>query len=310
MTVPTIATTLTHKRRTLFGGFVTAQLRAHPIIGFFVLAYAFSWLAELLCLTLFGQPPVVAIFAATLGPTFAALVTTEALEGHTGRHRLWRVMRGVRLWRVGWRWYLVALLGVPAAYLALTLLLPGARASVQAQPLVPLIIGYLVLLVVGAFSGPVFEEPGWRGFALPRLQARLGPLAGTLVLGVLWGAWHLPQFLVPGWAGENGGLSLTSVWVFLLTVVAIAIIITWVYNHTQGSLLLVMLVHSSVNAAQAGLVNPLVPRVAHSNVSALLAFGLVAMALLLLTRGRLGYVASAQLPDGSAMGRHMTRFDS
>ena len=285
MTAPTIATMPTGKRRTPFGGILTAQLRAHPIIGFFVLAYAFSWLAELLCLKLFGQPPAVAIFAATLGPTFAALVTTEALEGHTERHRLWRVMRGVRLWRVGWRWYLVALLGAPAVYLALTLLLPGARATLRAQPLVPLIIGYLVLLIVGAFSGPVFEEPGWRGFALPRLQTRMGPLAGTLVLGVLWGAWHLPQFLMPAWAAENGGRSLSSVVVFLLTVVAIAILITWVYNHTGGSLLLCMLVHSSVNAAQAGLVNPLVPSAAHSNVSALLAFGLVAMVLLLVTRG-------------------------
>jgi CAAX protease family protein len=302
VTAHSIVNVYADKRRTLLGGAPTAQLRAHPIIGFFVLAYAFSWLAQLLCLTLFGQPPIVVIFAATLGPTFAAIVTTEALEGPArGRHqRLGRVMRGVRRWRVGLRWYLLALLGVPAVYVALTLLLPGS--SMQSQPVIPLVIGYLVVLVVGAFSGPVFEEPGWRGFALPRLEARLGPLAGTLVLGVLWGAWHLPQFLIPAWASENGGLSITSVAVFLLTVVAIAVLLTWVFNHTGGSLLLTMLVHSSVNAAQAALVNPLVPAAANSNLSALVAFGLVALALLILTRGRLGYQALAELPDGSAVG--------
>jgi membrane protease YdiL (CAAX protease family) len=295
VTVPTVATMHAADGRSRARSILAAHLRAHPIIGFFLLAYAFSWLAQLLCLALFGQPPVVAVFAATLGPTFAAIVTREALEGPAGgRHsRLWRVMRGVRIWRVGWRWYAVALLGVPAVYFALTLLLPGA--ALQVQPPMPLVIGYLVVLVVGAFSGPVFEEPGWRGFALPRLQARLGPAAGTLVLGVLWGAWHLPQFLIPAWASANGGFSLTSVGVFLLTVVSIAVLLTWVYNHARGSLLLVMLAHASVNAAQAGLVNPLVPAAANSNVSALFAFGLVAVGLLLLTRGRLGYSASPQL---------------
>jgi CAAX protease family protein len=303
MTASTIATIHRDTRRSWSGG-VTAQLRAHPILGFFVVAYAFSWLAQLVCLGILGQPPMVAIFAATLGPTVAAIVMTEVLEGPAaGRHqRLWRVMRGVRRWRVGWRWYAVALLGVPAVYLALTLLLPGAWASLQAQPLIPLVIGYLVIFLVGAFSGPVFEEPGWRGFALPRLQARLGPLAGTLVLGVLWGAWHLPQFLIPAWASGNGGLSLASVGVFLLTVVTIAILLTWVFNHTGGSLLLVMLVHASVNTAQAALVNPLVPAMANSNVSALFAFGLVAVALLLVTGGRLGYGAPDRLSDRGALG--------
>jgi CAAX protease family protein len=301
MTASSIATNGNDRHARPAATRVTAQLRAHPILGFFAVAYAFSWLAQLVCLGLLGQSAMVAIFAATLGPTVAAVVMAEALEGPApGRHqRLWRVVRGVRIWRVGARWYALALLGVPAAYLGLTLLLPGA--SLRAQPVIPLVIGYLVMLAVGAFSGPVFEEPGWRGFALPRLQARMGPLAGTLVLGVLWGCWHLPQFLIPAWASENGGLSLASVGVFILTVVAIAVLLTWVYNRTGGSLLLTMLVHASVNTAQAALVNTLVPSSANSDVSALFAFGLVSLALVLLTRGRLGYAPPTHSTHGTVL---------
>jgi membrane protease YdiL (CAAX protease family) len=96
-------------------------------------------------------------------------------------------------------------------------------------------------------GGPLFEEPGWRGFALPRLQDRYGPLVGTLILGLLWAVWHLPFYFIPGWADLNGGLSLASLSVFGLSALAIAIILTWVFDHTRGSLLLAMLVHASLN---------------------------------------------------------------
>jgi membrane protease YdiL (CAAX protease family) len=194
------------------------------------------------------------------------------------------------MWRVARRWYLFALVVIPVVCLLTALALPGAFVGLGGQSAVKLAIEFLVVVVVGFLSGPLFEEPGWRGFALPRLQSQMGALRGTLLLGVMWSAWHLPQFLVPEWANENGGLSPTLVVTFLLMVVAIAPIMTWLYNSTRGSLLLVMLAHSGINAALA----VFVVSTSALNVG-LLGFGVLSVVLILMTRGRLGYVPSEDL---------------
>ena len=267
-------------------GGVQGLLRRRPLVGFFLLAYGFSWLAILL-LSLLGLPAALAITLATVGPTVAAVSMTALIDGLSGLRRL---LRRLTLWRVGVRWYLVAALGIPLTYFLATLVLPGAIASFHPAPLVPWLVEYLIILTAGGIiGGPFFEEPGWRGFALPRMQANFGPLGGTLLLGALWGGWHLPQYLVPDWADQNGGLHLASIAIFLLTVVTIAVIMTWVFNGTCGSLLLAMLAHASVNTAQVLVVNRLFPSVANTEVNALIGFGVVALVLILATRGRLGY---------------------
>ena len=264
-----------------------ALIRSHPIISFFALAYGFSWVMLLTLYGLLGLPAALVILLQTLGPTLAALVTATALEGTDGRRRL---LARIRIWRVARRWYLFAIVGIPAACLLTALALPGAFVGLGGQSPVKLGIEFLVIAVVGFVSGPLFEEPGWRGFALPHLQAQMGALRGTLLLGALWAAWHLPQFLVPEWANENGGLSPTLVVTFLLMVVAIAPIMTWLYNSTRGSLLLVMLAHSGINAALAVFAVP----ASALNVG-LLGFGALSIALILMTRGRLGHVPSEDL---------------
>jgi membrane protease YdiL (CAAX protease family) len=261
-------------------------LRRYPLFGFFLLAYSVTWLEEFVLLTLLGLPSALVISLAPVGPTCAAVIVICLIDGRPGLRRL---LRRMTLWRVGTQWYLIALLGIPLVYLLATLVLPGSLASFR--PMAPLrwVGEYLVVFVAGGIiGGPLFEEPGWRGFALPRLQANLGPLGGTLLLGGLWSLWHLPQYFVPDWANANGGLHPSSIAVFILTVMAITTILTWVFNHTQGSLLLAMLVHSSVNASQVGL-NELFPSAAGTELNALLGFGGVALVLILLTRGRLGY---------------------
>jgi uncharacterized protein len=158
------------------------------------------------------------------------------------------------------------------------------------QSAVKLGIEFLAFVVVGFVSGPLLEEPGWRGFALPHLQAQMGALRGTLVLGALWAGWHLPQYLVPEWANQNGGLNPTPVATFLLMVVAISPVMTWLFNRTRGSLFLVMLAHSSINASLAVFV------VAASALNVgLLALGSLSVVLIVVTRGRLGYVSSEDL---------------
>jgi uncharacterized protein len=261
---------------------LTALLRRHPIVAFFTLAYGVSWAMLLVLYGLLGLPAALVILLQTLGPTVAALAMAGVLEGSAGRRRL---LAQVRIWRVARRWYLFALVAIPVVCLVAALAVPGAFIGLAGQSAAGLGLGFLAIVVVGFVSGPLFEEPGWRGFALPRLQGRMGPLAGTLVLGALWAAWHLPQYLVPEWAAQNGGLDPALVATFLLMVIAIAPIMTWLYNRTCGSLFLVMLAHASINAALTVFV------VAASALEVgLLACGAISVVLIAATRGRLGYV--------------------
>lgn len=273
--------------RTLPGGAaLAAHIRRHPLIAFFTMAFGLSWAILLVLYGLLGLPAALVILLQTLGPTLAALITVGVLEGRAGRREL---LARIRVWRVARRWYLFALVAIPAACVLGAVALPGALVG-SGQSALNLGIEFLGYLVVGFLSGPLFEEPGWRGFALPRLQAQMGPARGTLLLGVLWAAWHLPQYLVPEWASENGGLDPTLVAMFLLMVIAIAPVMTWLYNRTAGSLFLVMLAHASINASLAVFV------VATSALSVgLLAFGTLSILLLVMTRGRLGYVPSERL---------------
>jgi len=264
----------------------------HPVTFFFVFAYGCSWLAELLLFGLLGLSAALTVPVITFGPTVAAVIMTAALEGRPGLARLWGRMR---MWRVERRWLGAALVVIPLAYLLGTLVLPGALASYAPDSIVRLAITWLIVLIVGGIiGGPLGEEPGWRGFALPRLQAQLGPFGGTLLLGLLWAGWHFPQFLMPEWADQNGGLSLTTILVFVGTVLSIAVILTWVFNHTGSSVLVAILAHSSVNTSQA-VMNPLFPAV-NTDLNGLIGFGLFAIVILVVTQGRLGYPAPKSVP--------------
>ena len=153
------------------------------------------------------------------------------------------------------------------------------------------------------FTSGLAEEPGWRGFALPRLQQRYGPLLGTIILGLLWGGWHLPLFLT-SWALSTNGLEVCE---FILSALSIAIVITWVFNHTRGSLLIAILLHANVDAvgstiALVGLF-PLQLMQKSGYLPELIAFGTVALLLIVVTRGRLGYQrvdAVPTLSDGES----------
>ena len=150
-------------------------------------------------------------------------------------------------------------------------------------------------VIIAFLGGPLGEEPSWRGFALPRLQRSYGPLWGTLLLGFLWACWHLPHFLTSvqgGGPGTTFATFLTNFPIFGLMVVAIAIIMTWVFNHTRGSLFIAILLHASINTFS--IVIPLFPVPGLSfetsgNLAVLIGFGVPALLIILLTRGRLGY---------------------
>jgi uncharacterized protein len=169
---------------------------------------------------------------------------SAATEGGAGVGDL---LRRIVLWRVGLRWYLFVLFGLPAVMLLGTIIRPGALASfdISAQPFT---LSYLIAFVSMFFiGGPLLEEPGWTGFAQPRLQRLHGPLVGGLILGILWALWHLPGFLIPSQNLQDippRGTVLEFV-VFALALVGLRFIIMWVVNNTSGSVLMAILTHAS-----------------------------------------------------------------
>jgi uncharacterized protein len=262
-----------------------ALLRRFPLSFYFIIALAISWAVVATVVGLGLRSNALTIVAITAGPALSALVMTFACEGGLG---VLRLLKRLVLWRVPAIWYLFALVGIPAIYILGTAILPGAVPSFD-----PLTarqwLSYLWLFVLVIFvGGPLLEEIGWRGFALPRLEAKFGPLAGTLVLGLLWAAWHYPQYLMPEWAAQNGGFNFEGVSIFTLAVLPIAIILSWVFNNTKGSLLLAILAHASINTFSA-YIGPIFPAQAGSELGGLIGFGIAAVLIIVLTRGRLGY---------------------
>lgn len=272
-------------------------LARHPLFFFFLIAYAGAWVVEmpvvlsqtgtgLLPFTLPRPVVVVAIAAATFtGPTLSAFIMTWAVEGKAGIRRL---LRRYVLWRVKFRWYLFVLLVIPASEILGAIVLPGVAASYQPLTL-SLVLAYPVAFATTfVLGGPLGEEPGWRGFALPRLQSLQGPLVGSLVLGVLWALWHLPLF----WTGVWTPPTVPNIIMFVLMTTALTVVMTWVFNNVKGSLLITMLMHASFNTFANRIVAPLFPAPIlneYGLLPVLVGFGAVALLVVALTRGRLGY---------------------
>jgi membrane protease YdiL (CAAX protease family) len=210
-------------------------LARYPLTSFFLMAFAFSWIVwspwvlsedgvGLLPYQLSGLTKgLLSAAAILLGPTLSAFIMTGITEGREGIRRL---LHRIVLWRVGLRWYLFALIGIPVVMALGTVILPGGLSSLLGLGpgyVLTYLSTYVLVVILG---GPLFEEPGWRGFALPRLQPLHGPLVGTLILGLLWGLWHLPEFLVPAWAESSGGSSLLAIVKFVLIAISFAIVTT------------------------------------------------------------------------------------
>ena len=272
-------------------------LARRPLTSFFVLAYALSWLGWspwFLSEAGIGLLPFdggefstfLNIAALVLGPTFSAFLVTGATEGRDGLRRL---LRKIVLWRVGLRWYLFVLAGIPAIVLVSTLVMPGALASFDAAAVPSVLFLYVVAGLFFLFAGgPFFEEIGWRGFALPRLQRLHGPLVGSLVLGILWALWHLPLFLIPSWDTPHGSpLDVAS---YVVLVMGMTVVLTWVFNNTKGSVLLAILAHGSFNTSAVAMFDLFpTPAVTDGITNFVIGLGVAALVVVALTRGRLGY---------------------
>lgn len=218
----------------------------YPLVWFYILAFGIAWLGWIPAvlgsrgLAPFDAPYFQALLILpAIAPALAAAVVTRATYGATAVNDLFKALLR---WRVGPAWYLVAMFG-PAALLLAGRIVTNVLGLADGPPaprgeFVPLVIAALVTSLLSN----LWEEVGWRGFALPHLQQRYTALVATLIVGVLWGAWHLPIFF---WAGNPMSAYPFPPW--FVGTVAVAFIYTWLYNSAAGSLLPVTLFHVMLN---------------------------------------------------------------
>jgi CAAX protease family protein len=213
-----------------------------PLLSYWALAFGITWGVGGLGLIVGDitpdrpSPLHPLHYLAAFGPSLAGVILTARIDGWGGIRRLF-ARAAPRRSSVGW--YVAALVGFPvlnviaARLMAANFLehLPGWNRLVVLLP-----------LTLVADTGPLGEEFGWRGFALPRLLQRYRPLAAAVILGVVWWAWHLPLFFIPSMSQHE-----LSAPLFLVNVVALSVIMTWLYRRTRGDLLLMILVHVAAN---------------------------------------------------------------
>jgi len=217
-------------------------IQRYPIGSFFVIAYLISWGSGLLVLgpKLFrgaAVPPTDGLLLfpiLVVGVALTGIVLTGVRAGRNGVRELFSRMGR---WKVGVRWYLLALLTPPILILIVLVVLRTLVSPVYSPNFFPL--GLLFGLVPG-----FLEEIGWTGYAFPLMQVKQGALSAGIVLGLLWGFWHLPVVDSLGAASPHGVYWLPFVLAFVALVSAMRVLIAWVFSHT-GSLLLAQLMHAS-----------------------------------------------------------------
>ena len=219
-----------------------AHALRHPLVGFVALTLALSWWPwPLFALGLSAAP------IASFGPFLAAMIMLMITQGRAGVVGL---LRRMGRWRVGARWYVVAL-GLPLLLGGVAVLINvalGAQVDLTASKVDGWLVlpMFAVLLVVPGLGG-AWEEPGWRGYALPRLQSGRTALRAGLMLGVLVAVWHLPLIVT----GEVA-------WTDVIQIMGAVIVFNWVFNNARGSVLIIMIAHASNNTVWSALTSKIV----------------------------------------------------
>jgi membrane protease YdiL (CAAX protease family) len=229
-------------------------VQQHQLATYFGLTFAISWAIwlGLIVGSIRIQTRMGAVLnvVAIAGPSIAALV----LATMVGRSELRRLLAGFSLSRLSVRWTVVALvlpLAMMVAAIAVSVAAFGAPSPAVRFSLAGVVLAEFVRVLF--LGGPVGEELGWRGFALPRLQQHRNSLDASILLGLVWGLWHLPLYFVPG-TGQSeilraGASPAFAIGGFLGWTIGLSVLFTWLFNQTRGSLIVVILFHAAVNLA-------------------------------------------------------------
>ena len=215
---------------------VTHWIKRWPLAAYMLLLFGMEWLLVFLFQSV--ATPIVALFIGAWLPNIAGMLITAVVDGHDGLRRLFnRVVR----WQVGFKWYVIAW-WVPVTIVMLALSIYALSGhTLPAMSPEALVIP---LLLVNVVLGPLGEELGWRGTALPMMQERWNVITASLMLGVVWGVYHVPTFFLPGLPQNNVPLL-----AFVLGAMALNIFMVWMFNHTHGSLIMPFLAHWAFNFA-------------------------------------------------------------
>jgi uncharacterized protein len=220
------------------------------LVKFFLFTLGFSWLFWIPAAI--WQPSetlfIPVILLGAFGPTFTGIFMTYKYGLPEERVEFWR-----RAWdprRVPVLWWAVAVLFVPTTILVSVFIgrlmgisTPGLNEEILFNPL--MLTGFFALQLLG---GPLAEELGWRGYALDRLQGQYSALSASLILGVVWGCWHLPLFFIEGTSQADKGFPSLLFAIWFVDIVASSVIYTWIYNHTNKSILAAVILHLVGNA--------------------------------------------------------------
>ena len=219
---------------------------------FFGLTYGLSW-AIWVPYILSGKTvdgPVPALVMACSVPSLVGILLTHLTSDNADRNDFWKRVVSFKL--IGLRWFAV-IIGLFPFLLVLGLLadnlfggaLPPLRGAAQT-----LTRPAALMLFIGAniIGGPLGEELGWRGFALDRLQNKWNALVASLILGIIWAAWHFPLFFIQGTPQQGMGFGTFLFWLWSLQVVSLSVLTTWVYNNTHRSILSAVFMHFMFNS--------------------------------------------------------------
>ncbi len=273
-------------------------LKKHQIIIFFTLTFIISWSP--------WYTGGVGFKAA--GPSYAGLIVVLLVSGWEGiKEMLGQLVK----WRVGYRWWVVAFFGplvVVLTAIGLHILAGGEAPSFQVWKVEPLMIPVLMLILISPIGGAGGEEPfGWRGYAQPMLQEKLGkwaPIITSFIIGIVWAVWHLPEFYNP--ASTQYALGWSGFVPLIIMEITNSIIMTWLFNKTGGSVLVAGVIwHLAVDTFSTTLLTgftvtgmlagDVMPAVDLGLITMLaVVMSVLALALLIVTKGKLGFVTEEE----------------
>ncbi len=218
------------------------------LILFFLITFLFSWLLWLPSLfssVLFSKKEVlyeILNIIGAFGPFIAAFVLTLVNEGKQGLKFLWK-----RGWHCeNKRFLIISIFLIPFLYLSSLILVISVEgiipyAFIHWPNPIEIITQFVLVFFL---AGPFQEEFGWRGYALDRLQLRFNALTSSIILGVIWGIWHLPSFFIIGTNQEN-----QLFYPFLFSTIVLSVLFTWIYNYSNRSILATMIFHATINGS-------------------------------------------------------------
>jgi len=264
-------------------------MKRHPVLWYYILVFAISWGGILIALGpggflgLTATPETQLMVGgpiSLLGPSISGVIMTAILYGRAGLRELWARLLN---WRVGARWYALALLLSPVLSSVILLLLGQTPGILVASDRTGMLLNGLISGLMVAF----FEELGWTGFATPELRKSRGIVATGLIMGVLWGLWHFPLFCASAWASAAPAPAVMLLVLLFSWLIPFRVLMVWVYDRTQ-SLLIAILMHlvlvavtfvlSAANASSA--------QIATSNLAHTMLLWVVVMAVYAVNRGK------------------------